>query len=79
MTNHVHLLVAAYTEEGIGKIKPFNQHKAYRQLFPSYLTETDLRDIREKINKGWVLGSEEFKRKIYQFTRHPYSFTVTLI
>jgi putative transposase len=34
---------------------------AYRALFKSHIGETTLGEIRETLNKGWVLGSEQFK------------------
>lgn len=39
---------------------------AYRQLFKHHLTEDGLAEIRETTNKAWVLGSDQFKRRIQQ-------------
>jgi putative transposase len=37
---------------------------AYRQLFRSQLSKTDLESIRDTLHKGWVLGDNRFKTKI---------------
>jgi putative transposase len=37
---------------------------AYRALFKAHISEALLNEIRETLNKGWVLGSEQFKDKI---------------
>jgi putative transposase len=37
---------------------------AYRQLFRAAISGTDLKEIRESVHKGWVLGSERFKARI---------------
>ena len=41
-----------------------SQRAAYRKLFRSALDDEKLLAIREAINKGWVMGSDKFKRKI---------------
>jgi putative transposase len=40
------------------------RRKAYRALFRSRLDEQTLGEIRDTLNKGWVLGSERFKGDI---------------
>lgn len=37
---------------------------AYRALFRSHLNEETLRDIRDALHKGWVLGGDGFKKRI---------------
>ena len=37
---------------------------AYRQLFKTHLSEKIVNEIREAINKAWVLGDNRFKRRI---------------
>ncbi|MFA7241925.1 MAG: transposase [Sulfuricellaceae bacterium] len=37
---------------------------AYRALFEMHLDEKTLDEVRESINKAWVLGSEHFKKTI---------------
>ncbi len=37
---------------------------AYRALFRSRLDEQILREIRDTLNKGWVLGSDRFKKEV---------------
>jgi len=39
---------------------------AYRDLFKTDIGEHDLSEIRHAANKEWILGSEQFKRKIEQ-------------
>lgn len=34
---------------------------AYRDLFRAHLSESEMMEIRESANKGWVLGSDRFK------------------
>jgi len=43
------------------------QH-AYRQLFKSHLPESELNNIRDCTNKGWVLGNDTFKEKVEKLT-----------
>jgi len=40
------------------------RQRAYRALFKASTDEKDLREIRETINKSWVLGSERFKSDV---------------
>jgi putative transposase len=41
-----------------------SRRAAYRKLFRTDIEDGDLTEMRDAINKGWVLGSERFKRKI---------------
>lgn len=43
---------------------PLVRQKAYRSLFRSKIAEKTLAEIRESINKAWVLGSSRFKQQI---------------
>ena len=36
----------------------------YRALFRAHLSESEITEIRESANKGWVLGSDRFKDMI---------------
>ena len=36
----------------------------YRELFRAHLSESEMTEIRESANKGWVLGSDRFKDMI---------------
>jgi putative transposase len=40
------------------------QRSAYRALFKSQIEEQTLREIRDTLQKGWVLGSERYKNEI---------------
>lgn len=40
------------------------QRSAYRTLFKSQIEEQTLREIRDTLQKGWVLGSERYKNEI---------------
>lgn len=42
---------------------------AYRLLFKSRITNTDLLAIRDATNKGWALGDDEFKDWLQTFTK----------
>jgi putative transposase len=37
---------------------------AYRELFKHQLSENCMTEIREAINKAWVLGNDRFKQRI---------------
>ena len=37
---------------------------AYRLLFEETISDSQLQEIRDSINKAWLLGSEKFKRQI---------------
>jgi putative transposase len=43
---------------------PALRQKAYRDMFRSRLRDQMLNDIRESVNKSWVLGSSRFKQQI---------------
>jgi putative transposase len=43
----------------------------YRQLFRSRIAEMTLGEIRESTNKAWVLGSDQFKKKIARKINRP--------
>lgn len=40
------------------------RRSAYRKLLRMKVEETELSELREAINKGWMLGSDRFKRKV---------------
>tara|TARA_B100001059_G_C17720503_1_gene520453 strand:+ start:372 stop:1109 length:738 start_codon:yes stop_codon:yes gene_type:complete len=40
------------------------RQEAYRNLFQGLMPELDLEEIREALQKDWVLGDDRFKRKI---------------
>jgi putative transposase len=42
------------------------RRKAYCELFKGRMTDQALSEIRDSTNKGWVLGSDKFKRQIKQ-------------
>jgi REP-associated tyrosine transposase len=44
---------------------------AYRELFRSAITESDLCDIRDATQNAWALGSETFRRKVEALSRRP--------
>lgn len=43
---------------------PASRRAAYRALFRSELDEATLQELRDSINKGWVLGSKRFLAKV---------------
>jgi REP-associated tyrosine transposase len=45
-----------------------NRQGIYRYLFKNHLSERELSDIRDCTNRGWVLGSEQFKEKVEKLT-----------
>jgi putative transposase len=47
----------------LGKTDINRQH-AYRSLFKGAMPDLDLNEIRESLQKEWVLGSERFRQKI---------------
>ena len=58
------VLVTAHKEyKRLGSASSDRQ-TAYRQLFRSQLSQSTINEIRETTNKGWVFGSERFKRRI---------------
>lgn len=48
-----------------------HEHRAtrYRDLFNGYFDEIKLGNIREAVNKGWVLGNEQFRGQIEETLR----------
>ncbi len=44
---------------------------AYRQLFKARIPDATLDEIRKATNKGWVLGSDRFKRKMEKKLNRP--------
>lgn len=46
--------------------KPEEREKAYRALFNTHIADKTLAEIREKTNKAWVLGGDDFKKGIEQ-------------
>jgi putative transposase len=40
------------------------RQQTYRNLFQGFMPELDLKEIREALQKEWVLGDDRFKRKI---------------
>jgi putative transposase len=42
------------------------RRKAYCELFKGRMTDQVLSEIRDATNKGWVLGSDQFKRQVEQ-------------
>jgi putative transposase len=42
---------------------------AYRKLFKTDIEETELAALRDSINRGWVLGSKRFAKKIETITQ----------
>jgi len=44
--------------------KQSDRQSAYRQLFRSAISGSDLKDIRESTHKGWALGSQRFREQI---------------
>lgn len=58
------ILVTAHKEyKRLGSASNERQ-TAYQQLFRSQLSQSTINEIRETTNKGWVFGSERFKRRI---------------
>lgn len=43
---------------------PEERRDAYRELFCSHIGRRELQEIRETANRGWPLGSDQFKDKI---------------
>lgn len=41
-----------------------NRQAAYRALFEAHLDEATLGEVRDSINKAWVLGSDHFKSQV---------------
>jgi len=79
---------SSYTCNGIGKpstlIKkhllycelgrePSEQQFAYRELFRHHLGKSDLRSIRDALNKELVLGRDNFKNKLEEMTKRQVS------
>jgi putative transposase len=44
---------------------------AYRSLFATEIAESMLNEIRESTNKGWLMGSDRFKRIVAQQLQRP--------
>ncbi|MFC1746389.1 transposase [Candidatus Riflebacteria bacterium] len=57
---------AQYLRLGLDKSE---RHKSYRKLFRQHLSKKILQEIRNATNKGWVLGSDRYKRKIEKLTQ----------
>lgn len=47
--------------------------QAYRDLFYSHINQDSLKEIRDSINREWVLGGTHFKKKIQQLTQRQVS------
>ena len=47
-----------------------NRQKAYRTLFENEITDNNLLEIRDAINKAWVLGDDKFKSQIETQLKH---------
>ena len=58
------LVVPHFEYNSLGKTD-LDKQKAYIDLFNSLLSSKDINLIREQTNKGWVIGSEDFKKNIY--------------
>jgi putative transposase len=48
-----------------------DRQSAYRSLFKSAISKHDLTQIRDCTNKGWALGSDQFKARMEKLTQRP--------
>jgi len=64
MTNHVHLLITPrFLYQGLAKTDKTRQ-KRYVALFDKIIPDYTLEEIRNSINRAWVLGDGRFKQQI---------------
>ncbi len=50
-----------YRQLGVNDLE---RQSAYRQLFRLTIGKSDIDALREATNKGWVLGSDRFRKEI---------------
>lgn len=43
---------------------PFDRDAAYRRMVEQGLSQKELAELRDTVNKGWVLGSDSFKKML---------------
>ena len=59
----IELLTPHFCYQSLGKTDEERQ-KAYRGLFDEIIPEHTLEEIRDALNKAWVLGDDRFKKQI---------------
>jgi len=64
------LVTSRYEYQILGDTEAKRQ-LSYRQLFELQLEEGVLSSIRNNTNKGWVLGSKKFKKKVSKIINRP--------
>lgn len=40
------------------------RRKVYRKLFQGHMPDLDMKEIREALQKEWILGDDRFKQRI---------------
>lgn len=67
LSKPIELITPHFLYQGLAKTQKTRQ-KRYAVLFDKMIPDYTLEEIRESINRAWMLGDERFKRQIEQQT-----------